>query len=166
MPSLVLRRVVKGAALAAVPLFLLLACEPSRPSGTGGAPDCSGDPFVCADGETCWPNDNVTKWDCIEAKAGQGAGAPCKLVGGQVSCDEDMVCIVQGAGDAMGVCTPYCDPSGMANGCAVGACVQFTINTASGTKFVVHACDPDGAGTTSSSASSSASGSGSSSSGG
>lgn len=166
MPSLVIRRAAIVCALGSLPALFLLACEPSRPNGVGGAPDCSGDPFVCADGETCWPNDNVTKWDCIQAKAGQGAGAACKLVGGQVACDEDLVCIVQGNGDGMGVCTPFCEPMSADHECGTAACVQFTINTASGTKFVVHACDPDGGATTSSSSGSGSSSAASSSSGG
>lgn len=153
------RRAASLASLAALSALVVLACEPSRPSGVGGAPDCTTDPFQCEVGETCWPNDNVTKWICHEAKAGKGAGAECNLVGGQVSCDEDLVCIVQGEGNAKGVCTPYCDPMNPDHGCGGAACVQFTINTASMTKFVVRACDPDGGGTTSSSGASASSGS-------
>lgn len=169
MPSLVarrprsVRRIAIAATFVAMPLFVLLACEPEPPTGTGGGPDCSTQPFTCADGETCWPNDNVSKWICLEAKKGQGQGAACNLIGGQVSCDEDLVCIVQGKGDGKGVCTPYCEPMSADHECGAAACVEFTINTASGTKFLVHACDPDGGGSTSSASSASA---GSSSSGG
>jgi hypothetical protein len=124
------------------------ACGDSLPiddDGVGGShteTPCNKAPFDCADGQTCWPNTNVTAFQCLNSGPGK-KGDTCQLIGGQVSCADDLICLMaQGA--TMGVCTPYCDATDVNHGCDEGQlCKLYQINT---TGLTLSACEPKGAG--------------------
>ena len=136
-------------------------CAPSTPAGAGGAADCLSNPFVCQSNQTCWPNDQVTRFMCIATPTTKKTGDPCDFIGGQVVCPPAHVCIVQGTN--AGVCTPYCDASHPCPDFAT--CEDYMIAGPTGENFDVHACDAvtiSKAGSTSSSSSTGATSSSSS----
>jgi hypothetical protein len=141
---------LKAWSFVGVAAFVVLAsadCSPTEPIGVGGGGDCSPDPFTCKADETCWPNDDVSKFICQPGRPGTAIGDSCDFIGGQVVCPALSVCIVQGAS---GVCTPYCDPDHDHPCPGFATCLAYEIDAPNMKTFTVHACDAVTIGTTAS----------------
>jgi hypothetical protein len=104
---------------------------------TNGPKPCNEDPWQCADGQTCWINQNLSAFQCLPSAAGQ-IGDECQFIGGQVSCADDLVCIMA-ANSMFGVCTPYCDPE---HACpAMSQCNTYQMQNSG---LQIKACTPSG----------------------
>ncbi len=130
---------------------VLFACgDSSSTGGSGGAgggatKPCNQAPFQCKAGQTCWPNQNVTAFQCLNSGPGK-RGDACQLIGGQVTCGDGLICIAL-QDPKNGVCTPYCDPTDPSHGCPDNeVCAKIGIN---GQALQLNACNPATTSTTS-----------------
>ena len=84
--------------------MLLGGCE----ADPVGPKPCNEEPSQCTNGETCWPNQGSTAFECLGGGAGK-FGDTCQLVAGAPTCGEGLICITA-QGSASGACTSYCNP--------------------------------------------------------
>jgi len=134
------------ASLMAVSSAVLGACSSDETGGQGGsggnAAQCNEDPWSCPAGQTCWfGNTEGSQFSCLNSGQGK-AGDPCQNVVNSPSCGDALMCF-QAPGSAMGVCTPFCDPSNPAHACPNQAKCQ-TAQTQGG--LLLRICDPSGLG--------------------
>lgn len=121
--------------LALLPLLMLLACSSSESSSTP-KPPCNEDPWQCAAGQTCWPQDGAGTFACLNSAVGKAKGDACTNLVGSPTCGDGLACF-QAAGAAVGRCVAYCDPTKAGRGCASGETCSTAMLSGSSSKFQI-----------------------------
>lgn len=131
-------------------LLGLVACGDDFEEGTGGsgavcssgggARPCVEDPWSCPATQTCWIDDAVTSFTCLNQGSAPVGGA-CEAVAGSPSCLAGLFCF-QPMGAAQGTCVAFCDNTNPSCACSMGtACRQVGFENVPG---FVNVCVPGG----------------------